>query len=353
MFSRNRAGTAHSTGLVRAIGGWLILALLMISPAHGADKPIQLSVGAFAAPGTPWDKDWQTFRKNLERKDAGGPEFAVKLLIRGEVGGEPVTMTNIRRNRLQFGGFTIGGASAVIPELSVLLSPYVFDNIQELDYVMDHVMLDIFQPLFAEKGLVLIQWVEVGWLSMYGKKPILTPEDAAGYRLRAQASEASQVLMASLKGDMLQMPFHDLIPALQTGLVEGGETNIVLYSVTGVSHEAPHLTLTRHSYDTGMVVASKRWFDRLSPAAQKRVFEAFPSSDKARIGVRNMAKALLGMLRGKPDVIVHDLSSSDLLRWKAAMKDNHRAIIRKIGGRAEEIYQAMIAGRDKYRKEHQ
>ncbi|MBL4893910.1 MAG: TRAP transporter substrate-binding protein DctP, partial [Emcibacter sp.] len=185
--------------------------------------PIKLTVGAFAAPGTPWDKDWQIFRQNLERQEADEPTFKVKLLIRGEAGGEPVTMTNIRRNRLQFGGFTIGGASAVIPELSVLLSPYIFDSVEELDFVMDNFMLDLFQPLFAAKGLVLIRWVEVGWLNMYGRKPLLIPKDAAGYRLRSQASEASQAMMASLGGDLLQMPFHDLVPALQTGLVEGGE----------------------------------------------------------------------------------------------------------------------------------
>lgn len=316
-----------------------------------ADEPalIKLTVGAFAAPGTPWDKDWQIFRQNLEKQEPDAPTFKVKLLIRGEAGGEPVTMTNIRRNRLQFGGFTIGGASAVIPELSVLLSPYIFDSVEELDFVMDHFMLDLFQPLFAAKGLVLIRWVEVGWLNMYGRKALLAPKDAAGYRLRSQASEASQAMMASLEGDLLQMPFHDLVPALQTGLVEGGETNIVLYSVTGISHEAPHLVLTRHAYDTGMVVASKKWYDRLSPKARQRVFDAFPSSDGARAGVRKMAASLLGMLRAKPDVTVHDISAEQLGLWKAALKDNHKAIIREIGGKADDIYHAMIAGRQVYR----
>lgn len=324
------------------------LLLIFTGSAYG-QEPIKLTVGGFAASGTPWDRDWQTFRQNLDRKAPGEAEFKIKMLIRGEAGGEPVTMTNIRRNRLQFGGFTIGGASAVIPELSVLLSPYVFDSVEELDFVMDNFMFDIFQPLFAEKGLVLIRWVEVGWLSMYGRKPLVNPKDAAGYRLRSQASEASQGLMTSLKGDMLQMPFHDLIPALQTGLVEGGETNIVLYSITGISHEAPHLVLTRHSYDTGMVVASKKWYDSLSPQEQKRVYNAFPSSDSARAGVRKMASALLGMLKKNPDVTVHELSSEQLTLWQQALKDNHKEIIREIGGRADEIYQAMMAGRKIYR----
>lgn len=319
------------------------------APYAWSENTIKLTVGAFAAPGTPWDADWQTFRKNLEQKHEGEPDFRVKLLIRGEAGGEPVTMTNIRRGRIQFGGFSIGGASAVIPELSVLLSPYIFDNVEELDYVMDHYMLAAFQPLFAEKGLALIRWVEVGWLNMYGRKALLVPEDATGYRLRSQASEASQVMMKSLKGDLLQMPFHDLIPALQTGLVEGGETNIVLYSVTGLADEAPHLALTRHGYDTGMIVASRKWVDSLSPKNRQRLYDAFPTSDKARAGVRRMADALLQRLRGRSDVMVHDLSPEQRSRWQEALKDNHREIIRRTGGRAGEIYQVMMAGREEYR----
>lgn len=331
----------------------LFMATSSLAWGGGEDKaPIKLAVGAFAAPGTPWDKDWQTFRKNLQSKEEGEPEFKVKLLIRGEAGGEPVTMTNIRRNRLQFGGFSIGGASAVIPELSVLLSPYVFDNVAELDYVMDNFMLDIFQPLFAEKGLILIRWVEIGWLNMYGKKPLIAPNDAKGYRLRSQASEASQAMMASLDGDLLQMPFHDLIPALQTGLVEGGETNVVLYSVTGLSSEASHLVLTRHAYDTGMIVASKKWYDSLSTEAQQRVYDAFPSSAGARAGVRKMASSLLAMLKAKPDVIVHELSNDQLAPWKLALQNNHKEIIRNIGGKADDIYHAMMAGRAVYRKMH-
>ncbi|MCF8473953.1 MAG: TRAP transporter substrate-binding protein DctP [Emcibacter sp.] len=355
MFYRNRATGPHTAGLVMIISRSVflgILSLAIVSLAHGADDerdPIKLTVGAFAAPGTPWDTDWQTFQKNLDQKILGEPDFKVKLLIRGEAGGEPVTMTNIRRNRLQFGGFSIGGASAVIPELSVLLSPYVFDSVEELDYVMDNFMLDIFQPLFAEKGLILIRWVEIGWLHMYGKKPLLLPQDAAGYRLRSQASEASQAVIAALKGDMLQMPFHDLIPALQTGLVEGGETNVVLYSVTGISNEASDLVLTHHAYDTGMIVASKKWYDSLSPQSQQRVYNAFPSSDGARAGVRKMASALLDMLKVKPNVTVHELSPDQLKLWKEALKNNHQEIIRKIGGNADDIYQAMMAGRKVYR----
>lgn len=327
----------------------VVLTTVVAVPAIAqSDKPeVKVTVGAFAAPGSPWDNDWQTFKRNAEGRSDGDVE--IKLLIRGETGGEPVTMSNIRRNRIQFGGFTIGGASAIVPELSMLLTPFFFKDRAELDYVMDEHLLDVFQPLFAEKNLVLIRWVDVGWLNFYGKTPILRPEDARGYALRSQASEASQVLMTSLGGDMIQMPFPDLIPALQTGLVDGGETNMLLYAITGLGKEASHLTLTRHAYDTGVVVANHKWFKALSVSDQALINNAFPTSAEARGGVRAMTESLGAAMHADPDVTIYSLSDEDRAAWVSATAGNAERIIAEVGGQSAMIYEAMIKGRADYR----
>jgi len=315
------------------------------------DDKVKITVGAFAPPGTPWDADWQTFKKNAEARSKG--DVAVKLLIRAETGGEPITMSAIRRNRVQFGGFTIAGASAIVPELSMLLSPFFFDNTEELDYVMDEDMLQAFRPLFAEKNLYLVRWVDVGWLSMYGKDPIQVPKDAAGLSLRSQASEASQIFMTSMGGDMLQMSFQDLIPALQTGLVEGGETGVLIYGVTGLGKEAPHLTLTHHAYDTGVVVANYSWFMSLPKEQQALIEGAFPSSVAARAGVRGMIGAIQKQVMGNPATTVHVPSEDEMALWRDVTKDNYKKIIDELGGKSAEIYQAMEVGRAAYRAEPQ
>ena len=330
------------------IGALICFLSCLASPAAAEiDKTYTLTVAGFAAPGTPWDADWQTFKRRLDEN--AGNRIKLKLLIRGEVGGEPITMAGIRRNRIQFGGFSLAGAAAVIPELSVLLSPYFFADQDELDYVMDEHMLAVFRPLFAEKGLHLFRWAEVGWQHIYGQKPLLLPTDARGYRLRTQASDASQILMGALGGDVIQMPFRDLIPALQTGLVTGGGTGVLLYAVTGVSGEAPYLTLTRHTYDTGVVVSNLAWLQRLPADLQKIVDHAFPTSAEARHGVRAMTKALLAKLRGTPGIKVHDLTDSERRIWQEAFAKNHLEIIRRAGSRAAGVYEAMVKGRAAYR----
>jgi len=346
---------------IRSLGGWVLFIIPMLfglyffslsSNTKETDEaaPTKLIAGAFAAPGTPWDADWQIFNKNLLAANEKGGNFDVKLLIRGEVGGEPISMTNVRRNRLQFGGFTIGGSSAVIPEMSVLLSPYVFNSFEEVDYVMDNYMLDVFEPLFAEKGLVLIRCVGFGWAHMYGRGSFILPTDADGYRLRTQASEAAQIMMQSLGGDIHQMEVADVIPSLQTGLIQGGETNVVIYTLTGLSSEAEHLVLTQHSYDSGVLVANKEWFDGLTSIEQEQVRNAFPASMESRNSVRQMSEGLLANLRNNEAVTVYDLKEDQKNAWKEATKDNYKQIIADIGGRSQEIYDAMIKGRDEYRR---
>lgn len=325
----------------------LCLALMPATPAACADDdPILLTVGAFAAPGSPWDQQWKHYKRTVEERSEG--RIRVKLLTRGEAGGEATTMTFIRRNRLQFGGFTLSGVTPVVPELDILLTPFFFADRAELDFVMDRYMLDMFQQLFEEKGLMLAYWVEVGWLNFYGRTPVLTPADMKGQRMRVQASRAASVLANSLQADPIEMEFAELIPGLQTGLVFGGETNAILYALTGIAGEAPHMTLTQHSYDTGVIVGNRDFVKSLPEDLQTVVMNGFPPSDVARKQVRGVADALLGKLRAE-NVQLHTLTPDQRAAWEAATAENYKTLIAQIGGKAEQIYDRMLEGRTAYR----
>lgn len=321
----------------------------LLGACGGGEEPapeIEVIVGAFAAPNSPWDQHWRMFKQTVEDRSDG--RIQVRLLTKGEAGGESTTMTNIRRGRMHFGGFTLSGSAPVVPELDVLLSPFFFQSRAEVDFVMDAYLLEKFRALFAQKNLHLVQWVEVGWLNMYGKGPMLTPADAAGRRLRAQASIAAQIFMTSLGAEMIQMEFAELIPALQTGMVFGGETNAVLYAVTGLAGEAPHMTLTEHSYDTGIIVANRDWLDGLDPEDREIIATGFVSSKIARGEVRAMADALMGSLEDQ-GVSLYDLTEAQRRSWVEATKGNSRRIVEAVGGEAEAVLDLMTRGRAAHR----
>ena len=97
-------------------------------------------------------------------------------------------------------------------------------------------------------------------------------------RFRVAASKSAELLGRSIGADLIPLPFADIIPSLQTGLIEAGENGVTLYSRTGTAPEAPHLTITDHSLAMSIIVADKRWWDRLEPRYQKILRDAYPSA---------------------------------------------------------------------------
>ena len=128
---------------------------------------------------------------------------------------------------------------------------------------MDSYLLDEFQALVAERGLTVLRWVELGGQNFYGKKPILWPEDVRGYRMRASTDAATKVIWEVLDADLIFLPSSDLIPALQTGLLDGGAAVPLVYGGIGISEQASHYTVSNHFYIGALLMANTRWLESL------------------------------------------------------------------------------------------
>lgn len=320
-------------------------ALVFTAPATARDEPqYRLNAFAFSNKGTPWDGFWQQFKAHLDACCAN--ELDTRLLIRAEAGSEEVMLSGLLRNRGQFGGFTLGGLATVVPELSVILSPFLFTSEAEVDFVMDQYLFDFFDRKFEEKGLVMIGWTEVGWLNVYAKQPIRVPADLGrGRKLRSQASEASQIFVTSIGGDLLQLPFADVIPALQTGLIAGGEASFVLYAFAGIASEAGHYTLTQHAYDTGILVANREWFTSLPAHLQREVRAAYPPAAAMRATVRGVADQVIARMDANPDINIIRPTADDLAQWRQATAGNAARIIDRVGGEARQAFDLIQQGK--------
>ena len=118
-----------------------------------------MRITAVAAPGTPWHDSWDYFAEQLAKDPEQG--FDPRFYLSGQLGSEESALSQLRRGRVQLGGFSLQGASNVVPELGILMSPYLFTSYAEVDHAMDNYLLPAFDELFAARGLVLLSWAEV------------------------------------------------------------------------------------------------------------------------------------------------------------------------------------------------
>ena len=320
----------------------LVAQLALAQPGEQPPAPQEITIVGNAPPGGPGDKLWKMFDEAVTEKSEGRLELS--LLVHGQIGGDDLVIQAIRRGRGEMGIVGESGFAQVVPEVSVLNMPYLFDGPEELDFVVDGFVTPAVKELAAARDLEFMQWVEIGWMNLYGKAPLTSPEDTIDYRLRALPYETSQAFLAAIGADVINLSFPDVIPGLQTGLVDGGESSTLMYARAGLYQEAPHLTLTRHSYSFAALLANKTWLEGLALEDRQVMTTSFPDQDFVRRDTRDSLVLELKTAE-QEGVIAHRLDAAALQPWVERTRTTHEDLITRIGGDAQRIYDLVQEGK--------
>lgn len=302
----------------------------------------EVTVVANAPPGGPGDKLWQMFDEAVTEKSDGRIEL--QMLVHGQIGGDDLVIQALRRGRGQMGIVGESGFAQVVPEVAVLNMPYLFESPEELDFVVDEFVTPAITELAAQKGLVFQQWIEIGWMNLYAKQALTAPRDTQGYRLRALPYETSQAFLGAIGADVINLSFPDVIPGLQTGLIDGGESSTLMYARASLFQEAPHLTLTRHAYSFAALLANAEWMTGLAPEDQRIMTTSFPDQQFVRKDTRDSLVLELAAIENE-GVAVHRLSLADVRPWADLARATHADLIVQLGGEAQRIYDLVLDGK--------
>lgn len=324
----------------------LIIAITFVAGFSASDRPLAQElpkVAGIAAPGTPGEVYWKQYRDAV--RVLSGGRLDVTLMVYGEAGPEETQFSALRRNRVQVGGISTGTLGLALPELAILRAPFLFESQDEVSAVLDEHLLPLVSDMLADKDLVLLSWMMDGWSDLYGAFPIQSPEDLRDRKMRVSADDAAQLYLRSIGADVIQIPLSDVIPGLQTGLVEGGEQSTQIFGLAGLDSAATHLTLTHHGYSTAGIVANRSWWESLS-AEDRNVFKsAVPDANWYRGLVLDMNASYLERARGE-GLTVTTPSPQDFEAWKSAGLAVHEDLIQRVGGEAQALYDAVMAAKE-------
>lgn len=322
----------------------LVGVTLAILTAHAATAETINIVSLVPGEGQLRDKFLAT-KTRLESGWQG--DLEASLLIDGQVGTEETMAAAVRRGRAHISMLSTPGTSAAVPEMSLLMAPYLFDSFEEADFVLDNYILDMTRRLFAEKNLHFVQWIDSGWFNVFSQTPIRVPADAVNKRMRAAGGPAARIFLQEVGADVAQLPFADLVPGLQTGLLSGGATNTAMYRTVALYELAPYITLTRHGLNPGAVFANKTWFDKQPAVNQALVMRGIAPTAVVRSDVRNEGVDALNFSASRGATIITP-TPAERTAWKVATANSHRILIDEIGGAAAEMYDLIQRGRSAF-----
>ena len=213
------------------------------------------------------------FAELLDEKSGG--EISLQMFHSGTLGTQPDAIEQVRIGGLEIGNFNLGPIGPVAPEANVVSLPFIFTDMDHMHRALDGEAGDMISEGMAKKGLVALAWYDSGARSFYNSvRPINTPEDVEGLKIRVMNNDLYSNMIAELGGNPSPMAFSEVYQSLQNGVVDGAENNWPSYESTGHFEVAGYYSLSQHLIIPECVCINANVWNGLSGEQQAIVKEA-------------------------------------------------------------------------------
>jgi tripartite ATP-independent transporter DctP family solute receptor len=246
--------------------------------ALNCDSPKDIKFAHIEATGQPYDVGGQAFAKYLDEKAPGC--FEVKTFPSSQLGQEQDIEQAMQANAVQLGVGAFALASFV-PAAPLFMTPFVFQDRDHMTRVADGEIGDEYAKLVEKAGFKVIGYFTAGDRSILSTRPISSPADLRGLKMRVAPSELQVKVWKSVGVNPVDLPFGDMYTAMQTDTVQAVEldpSNIVALKLSEV---AKHYTVTDHLTGAYPLIVSGQFFNGLSPELQKVVEDAGHAAEEA------------------------------------------------------------------------
>ncbi|WP_456276613.1 TRAP transporter substrate-binding protein [Bacillus sp. AK128] len=184
--------------------------------------------------------------KKLEERTNGA--YKIELYPNELLGAQRETMELVQSGTIAMSVVVGGLLENLNQDFVVFNLPYVFDNKDhQMSVINDPAIVgDLYKSLESEKMSVLGAF-HGGVRNVYNKeKPIHTPEDLAGLKIRIIESDTNIEMMELMGGTGTPMGQGEVYTAIQSGVLDGGENNELIFSNLKHVEIAPYYSYTQH-----------------------------------------------------------------------------------------------------------
>lgn len=185
----------------------------------------------------------------------------------GVLGGEKEMIEQTQFGAINILRTSLGPVGTVVPEVNVFNMPFVFRSQDHMRAVIDGAIGDeLLAKISASPAkLVAIGWMDGGSRSLYTKKPVRSPADLKGQKVRMMGNPLFVDTMNAMGGNGISMGYGEVFTALQTGVVDGAENNAPSFFTSNhYNTGAKFYTQTNHLIIPELLVVSKVTWDKLS-----------------------------------------------------------------------------------------
>jgi TRAP-type transport system periplasmic protein len=275
-----------------------------------------------------------------------GGRLDLQIFPSNQLGSDTDTLNQIRSGGVEF--FTLSGLilSTLVPAASINGIGFAFPDYASVWKAMDGELGAYVRAQIAKTNQILA--METIWDNGFRQtttstKPITTPDDFRGMKLRVPVSPLWTSMFKALGASPASINFNEVYSALQTKIVDGQENPLAIISTAKLYEVQKYCSMTNHMWDGFWFLANRRAWEALPDDVRTiaaKHFNAAGAKEREDVAKLNATLqqdlATKGLVFNKPDhaPFREKLRATGFYtEWKSKYGDEAWAILEKSAGK--------------------
>lgn len=250
----------------------IIMMFAVVALAMPAFAGTVLKFSSIHEPAHPSAYTAEFFAQRVNQMTKG--EVEVQVYHSRQLGDARDNVENVRNGSIAFTSVSISNLSQVLPAMDAWSLPFIFKSDDHYWYVLNDPKAMEFMKQLEPKGIKTITWITSGARNFFTQKPIRTPADMKGMKIRVMASPVMINTMKAMGASGVPVAWGELYTALQTGVVDGGENNHPSVISMKFYEVSKFYTIDEHMRIPDVNIISTKVFEKLSKSQQAAVLQA-------------------------------------------------------------------------------
>lgn len=217
------------------------------------------------------------------RKQTDG-EVKIRIYPDAQLGNQRESMELMQSGALDMVKSNAAELEAFAPAYSAFNLPYLF---RDKDHYYKIKLGEIGKEILnstESKGFIGVTYYDAGARSFYSNKPIKTPADLKGMKIRVQPSPTAIAMIKALGASPTPLAYGELYTAMQQGVVDAAENNIPSFSLSRHSEVAKYFSFDEHTMVPDVLVMSTKSLAKLTAEQQEILMTvATESAEKMKV----------------------------------------------------------------------
>ena len=178
--------------------------------------------------------------------EATNGRYEVQIYPNAVLGDQGAVTEMVRTGALQMAIVPVSVPEGYNGDFAIVSAPYLYDDLEQLKTAAREGVFDTLFATTRKYGFEISALYTSGARHIYTDKPIVTPEDLAGYKIRVQDSDAYIHMINCMGGVGIPMAQSEVYAATQQKVIEGGENSEVVYLNFKHYEVSPYFCYTNH-----------------------------------------------------------------------------------------------------------